>query len=82
MKIVIEIILDIDAFNIKEIINEIDDINEMLLDLISSIFVILPKKSDANECDLSQTYRIMNLISKLITQIVKLKENDTENKTS
>ena len=53
-----------------DIINEIYDTGEIPEDLCRSIFITLPKRPGAVECELPRTITLMNHITKLILRII------------
>ena len=55
---------------VTDIINEIYDTGEIPEDLCRSIFIALPKKPGAVECELHRTISLMSHITKLILRII------------
>ncbi|XP_042883267.1 uncharacterized protein LOC122260182 [Penaeus japonicus] len=72
-KIVTEMIKALDEFGIDkmtEVINEIYDSGEIPEELSKSIFIALPKKPGAIECELHRTISLMSHIIKIILRII------------
>ena len=71
-KIVIEMVTALEDFGIEkvtEVINEIYNTGEIPEDLSKSIFIALPKRAGANECELHRTISLMSHITKLTLRI-------------
>ena len=74
--IVIEMINALEEFGIEkltEIINEIYEKGEIPTDLSRSIFIALPKRPRAIECELHRTISLMSHITKIILRIIMLR---------
>ena len=71
--IVVEMIEALEDFGIDtmtEIINEIYDSGTIPEDLSKSIFIALPKKHNATECELHRTISLMSHVIKMILRII------------
>ena len=71
--IVVEMIEALEDFGINkltEIINEIYDSGSIPEDLSKSIFIALPKKSNATECELHRTISLMSHVVKIVLRIL------------
>ena len=71
--IVVEMIEALEDFGINtltEIINEIYDSGSIPEDLSKSIFIALPKKSNATECELHRTISLMSHVVKIVLRII------------
>ena len=71
--IVVEMIEALEDFGINtltEIINEIYDSGSIPEDLSRSIFIALPKKSNATECELHRTISLMSHVVKIVLRII------------
>ena len=72
-QICIEMIKALDEFGIAKVtdlINEIYDTGEIHPDLCKSIFVTLPKKPGATECELHRTISLMSHITKILMRVI------------
>ena len=72
-EIVIEMVTALEDFGIEkvtEVINEIYNTGEIPEDLSKSIFIALPKRAGANECELHRTISLMSHITKLTLRII------------
>ncbi|MCH9665805.1 MAG: hypothetical protein K0U41_08180 [Gammaproteobacteria bacterium] len=75
-EIVTEMITALEEFGIEkltEVVNEIYDSGEIPDDLSKSIFIALPKKPGATECELHRTISLMSHIIKLILRIIMIR---------
>ena len=72
-EIVIEMLTALEEFGIEkltDLVNEIYDSGDIPEDLSKSIFITLPKKPGAVECELHRTTSLMSHITKLLLRIV------------
>ena len=72
-EIVIELVIALEDFGIEkvtEVNNKIYNTGEIPEDLSKSIFIALPKRAGANECELHRTISLMSHITKLILRII------------
>ncbi|XP_037794114.1 uncharacterized protein LOC119589587 [Penaeus monodon] len=72
-KIVTEMIVPLEEFGIEkltDVINEIYDSGEFPEELSKSIFIALPKKPGAIECELHRTISLMSQITKIILKVI------------
>ena len=53
-----------------KVINEVSNTDEIPEDLSKSIFIALPKRAGANECELHRTIRLMSHITKFTLRII------------
>ena len=66
----IEALEDFGIDTMREIINEIYDSGTIPEDLSKSIFIALPKKPNATECELHRTISLMSHVIKTILRII------------
>ncbi len=74
--IVVEMLTSLEEFGIEkltEIVNEIYDSGEIPEDLSKSIFIALPKKPGAVDCELHRTISLMSHIIKIILRIIMVR---------
>ncbi|GFO24710.1 transposon tx1 uncharacterized 149 kda protein [Plakobranchus ocellatus] len=74
--ILIELIEALEDFGIGKVTrlpNEIYDTGQIPIDLSKSIFIALPKKPGATECELHRTISLMSHITKILLKIIKLR---------
>ena len=72
-KITVEMIESLDEFGmdmLTDFLNAIYDSGEMPSDLSKSIFIALPKKPGATECESHRTISLMNHITKILLTIM------------
>ncbi|GFN94698.1 RNA-directed DNA polymerase from mobile element jockey-like [Plakobranchus ocellatus] len=69
----IEALEDFGTGKITHLLNEIYDTGQIPTDLSKSIFIALPKKSGATECELHRTISLMSHITKLLLKIIMLR---------
>ena len=72
-EIVTEMVTSLEEYGVSkvtDIINEIYDTGEIPEDLHRSIFIALPKKPEAVECELHSTISLISHIIKLILSII------------
>ena len=62
---------------LTEIINEIYDSGNIPEDLSKSIFIALPKKPNATECELHRTISLMSHIVKIVLRIIMWRARKT-----
>ena len=75
-EIVAEMLTAIEEFGVQklaDLINKIYESGETLDDLSKSVFVALPEKSGAIECELHRTISLMSHITKLVLKIIMVK---------
>ncbi|GFO03036.1 endonuclease-reverse transcriptase [Plakobranchus ocellatus] len=75
-KISVEMIEALEEFGIEkvtELLNEIYDTGQIPTDISKSIFIALPKKPGATECELHRTISLMSHITKILLRIVMLR---------
>ena len=73
--IVTEMIVALEDFGIEElteVLNEVYDSGEIPEDLSKSIFIALPKKPGANECELHRTISLMSHVIKILLRILMM----------
>ncbi|GFO48682.1 upf0568 protein c14orf166 homolog [Plakobranchus ocellatus] len=58
---------------VTHLLNEIYDTGQIPTDLSKSIFIALPKKSNATECELHRTISLMSHITKILLKIIMLR---------
>ena len=75
-EIVAEMVSALDDFGLQkltECLNEIYDTGEIPEELSKSIFIALPKKAGAIECELHRTISLMSHIIKILLRIIMLR---------
>ncbi|XP_063588673.1 uncharacterized protein LOC134765810 [Penaeus indicus] len=71
--ITLEIILALDEYGINlltSLLNKIYDTGMMPLDLLKSVFIALPKKPGATECENHLTISLMSQVTKILLKII------------
>ncbi|GFN88374.1 2-aminoadipate transaminase [Plakobranchus ocellatus] len=69
----IEALEDFGIGKVTHLLNEIYDSGEIPTDLSKSIFIALPKKPGATECELHRTISLMSQITKILLKIIMLR---------
>ncbi|GFN92682.1 RNA-directed DNA polymerase from mobile element jockey-like, partial [Plakobranchus ocellatus] len=69
----IETLEDFGIGKVKHLLNEIYDTGQIPTDLSKSIFIVLPKKPGATECELHRTISLMSHITKILLKIMMLR---------
>ena len=75
--IVTEMIVALENFGIEkltEVLNEVYDSGEIPEDLSKSVFIALPKKPGAIECELHRTISLMSHVIKILLCILMMQE--------
>ncbi|GFO11990.1 RNA-directed DNA polymerase from mobile element jockey-like [Plakobranchus ocellatus] len=68
-----ELIEDFGIGKVTDLLNEIYDTGHIPTDLSKSIFIALPKKPGATECELHRTISLMSHITKILLKIIMLR---------
>ncbi|GFN95634.1 endonuclease-reverse transcriptase [Plakobranchus ocellatus] len=69
----IEALEDFGIGKVTHLLNEIYDTGQIPTDLSKSIFIALPKKPGATECELHRTISLMSHITKILLKIIMLR---------
>ncbi|GFO23298.1 RNA-directed DNA polymerase from mobile element jockey-like [Plakobranchus ocellatus] len=69
----IEALEDFGIGKVTHLLNEIYDVGQIPTDLSKSIFIALPKKPGATECELHRTISLMSHITKILLKIIMLR---------
>ncbi|GFO07993.1 Down syndrome critical region protein 3 homolog [Plakobranchus ocellatus] len=69
----IEALEDFGIGKVTHLLNEIYDTGQTPTDLCKSIFIALPKKPGATECELHRTISLMSHITKILLKIIMLR---------
>ncbi|GFO05641.1 RNA-directed DNA polymerase from mobile element jockey-like [Plakobranchus ocellatus] len=69
----IEVLEDFGIGRVTHLLNEINDTGQIPTDLSKSIFIALPKKPGATECELHRTISLMSHITKILLKIIMLR---------
>ncbi|GFO44332.1 hypothetical protein PoB_007083700 [Plakobranchus ocellatus] len=69
----IEALEDFGIGKVTHLLNEIYDTEQIPTDLSKSIFIALPKKPGATECELHRTISLMSHITKILLKIIMLR---------
>ncbi|GFO24946.1 endonuclease-reverse transcriptase [Plakobranchus ocellatus] len=69
----IEALEDFGIGKVTHLLNEIYDTGQIPTDLSKSIFIALPKKPGATECELDRTISLMSHITKILLKIIMLR---------
>ncbi|GFO12460.1 transposon tx1 uncharacterized 149 kda protein [Plakobranchus ocellatus] len=72
----VELIGALEDFGIGKVthlLNEIYNTGQIPTDLSKSIFIALPKKTGATECELHRTISLMSHITKILLKIIMLR---------
>ncbi|GFO42831.1 endonuclease-reverse transcriptase [Plakobranchus ocellatus] len=69
----IEALEDFGIGKVTHLLNEIYDTGQIPTDLSKSIFIALPKKPGATECELHRTISLISHITKILLKIIKLR---------
>ena len=75
-EVVIEMIVALEDFGVEkltEVLNEVYDCGEIPEDLSKSIFIALPKKPGAIECELHRTISLMSHVVKILLRILMMR---------
>ena len=72
----IELIEALEEYGIEKVttlLNEIYDTGQIAVDISRSIFIALPKKPGATDCELHQTISLMGHVTKLLLRIIMMR---------
>ncbi|GFO20348.1 transposon tx1 uncharacterized 149 kda protein [Plakobranchus ocellatus] len=69
----IEALEDFGIGKVTHLLNEMYDTGQISIDLSKSIFIALPKKPGATECELHRTISLMSRITKILLKIIMLR---------
>ncbi|GFN95209.1 transposon tx1 uncharacterized 149 kda protein [Plakobranchus ocellatus] len=74
----IEALEDFGIGKVTRLLNEIYDTGKIPTDLSGSIFIALPKKPGATECELQRTISLMSHITKIMLKIIMLRKEQNK----
>ena len=78
----IELIEDLEEYEIEKVttlLNEIYDTGQIPIDMSRSIFIALPKKPGATDCELHRTISLMSHVTKLLLSIIMMRVRNKRN---
>ena len=61
---------------VTDILNEIYDTGEIPTEMSKSIFIALPKKPGATECELHRTISLMSHVMKVLLRVIMMRERN------
>ena len=69
----IEALEEFGIMKITELLNEIYDTGQIPTETLKSIFITLPKKAGATECELHRTISLMSHVTKILLRIIMMR---------